>query len=215
MHPYIVHHATGTRSVRVIWTLRELGLPHEVRERPLLDYVTDKSWRATSPAGRVPCVETPSGQIWTESGAIVQLLFETHAPDSPLWRATGHAQRAALLQWLHYAETQQTHVQNLNQQMFFIRPAEARSAATVKLELARLNAALRPVDALLRGQPYLLGDAFSAADIALGYGLISSHFFKPLDDRPALLDYAQRLLQRPALQGLMSLPQPLPQPLVA
>src|SRR6185503_4311808 len=43
MAPYTVHHAPLTRSVRAVWALRELGLEHEVVERPLIDFVMDKS----------------------------------------------------------------------------------------------------------------------------------------------------------------------------
>jgi glutathione S-transferase len=211
---YTVHHAPLTRSVRAVWALRELGLEHEVVERPLIDFVMDKSYRQLSPAGKVPCVRTPEGAVWIESLAILQLLFETRAPGSPLWRPPGHPQRAALLQWMNYGETVQVHLQNLNQQLFFLRPAEARSAPTIKLELARLNAVLRPVDATLSRQEYLLADGFSAADIALGYTVAVSNLFRPLDDRPALVAYVQRLLKRPAVHGILELPAPLPQPLV-
>lgn len=197
-----LHHAPGSRSTRVLWLLREMGLAHELAQKPLMDWVADRNYRQTNPSGRVPCLLV-DGIARFESLALMQTLLETHQPESPLWRAPGHAERADLLQWMQYGETLAVHVQNLNQQLHFIRPPEARSAATVKLEVVRLGRALAPVEQALQEREFLLPGGFSAADIALGYAVAVSQMFRPLTDQPKLLAYAQSLARRPAAAGLL------------
>ena len=201
----ILHHAPGSRSVRVLWLLRELGLPHQVVERPLVEWVMDRDYRRINPSGRPPCV-VDRGQPRTESLALMHTLIETRQPDSPLWRPPGHPERADLLQWMQYSETVQTHVQNLNQQLTFIRPPEARSAATVKLEVVRLGRSLEVVEQALAAQDFLLPGGFSAADIAMGYVVAVSQVFRPLDGQARLQEYVRRLQSRPAAAGLLEFP---------
>ena len=57
------------------------------------------------------------------------------------------------------------------------------------------------IDALERGVgegPWILGDRFSAADVYVGAQISWGLMFKSLPDRPAFVDYAQRLEARPA-----------------
>ena len=205
MTPMTLYHAPGSRSVRVLWALRELGLPHEVVERPLAEYVGDRSWREINPTGRLPFLVEGELRLG-ESLAILHHLFEVRAPGSVLWRDVGHAERSPLLQWLHYSETVQVHVQSLNQQLHFIRPPEARSAATVKLEVVRLKRALDAVEPALSDRDFLLPGGFSAADIAMGYVVAVSQVFRPLDGQPRLQAYVRRLQERRAAAGLLDFP---------
>jgi glutathione S-transferase len=201
----ILHHAPGTRSVRVLWLLREMGLPVQVVERPLLEWVMDREYRKVNPSGRLPFV-LDRGTPRSESLALMQTLIETRQPDSALWRAPGHPERPELLQWMQYSETVQVHVQNLNQQLNFVRPPEARSAATVKLEVVRLGRALDVVEQALAARDHLLAGGFSAADIAMGYVVAVSQVFRPLQGQPRLQDYVGRLQARPAAAGLLDFP---------
>jgi glutathione S-transferase len=200
-----LYHAPGTRSLRVLWALRELGLPHAVVERSLFDFVADRGWRDLNATGRVPFLVDGELRL-AESLAILHHLFEVHAPASPLWREVGHPERSALLQWLHYSETVQVHLQSLNQQLHFIRPPEARSAATVKLEIARLKRSLDAVEQGLGEREHLLGSGFSAADLAMGYTVAVSQVFRPLEGQPRLAAYVRRLQARPAAAGLLDFP---------
>lgn len=109
---------------------------------------------------------------------------------------------------MHFGETVQVHLQNLNQQYFFIRPAEARSEVTIKLEKVRLGKALGLVERALDGREYRLAGGFSAADIALGCTVAISHAFRPLDAEPRLLAYVARLKARPAVGNLLDLELP-------
>lgn len=202
--PYVLHHAPGTRSVRVLWLLRELGLPHEVLQRSLTEFVMDRGYRQVNPSGRLPFL-LDHGQPRSESLAILQTLVETQAPASPLWRPPGHAERAAMLEWMEFSETIQLHVQNLNQQRVFMRP-EARSEPLIKLETIRMGKALGLVEQGLGDRDWLLPGGFSLADIAIGYTVAVSQAFRPLDEQPRLQAYLARLKARPAVGDLLDLP---------
>ena len=67
----------------------------------------------------------------------------------------------------------------------------------------------------LDGRDFLLGDRFTAADVALGAVVSVGLFTKQLPEHPALLAYNGRLAARPAYQKAMAInwpPELFPQP---
>jgi glutathione S-transferase len=58
----------------------------------------------------------------------------------------------------------------------------------------------------LEKQPFLLGDEFSVADVAVGSILAYIPLMLKLDlsDYPAVVDYTKRLAERPAFQKAMA-----------
>lgn len=194
-----LYHVAQARSFRVLWFLAEAGLPHEVRQMSFFDKsLRAPEFLALSPAGRIPAVEI-DGQVMFESGAILEYLAETCAP--LLARAPGHSDRAAWLEWLHFAETIGQHLANLTQQHIVLREDWMRSPTVMRLEAKRLEKCLIAAAEARRGD-YILGD-FSAADIALGYGfLIGRRFVRP--DHPAVAAYWQALSARPAFRAALA-----------
>ena len=52
-----IFHVPGTRSVRVIWTCEELGLPYEVIPVDFsMAYRSSQEWRSLNPVGKVPVI---------------------------------------------------------------------------------------------------------------------------------------------------------------
>jgi len=191
-----LHHVPQARSFRVLWFLHEAGLPHEV----VLHSFFDRSLRAPdylalSPAGRVPAVEI-GGMRMAESGAILEYLAETRAPQ--LGRAPGHPERAAYLEALHYAETIGQHLANLTQHHVVLREPSMRSPTVMRLEATRLARALAPLG---RVGEWQLPSGFSAADIALGYGVHLARLFVRLDEIPGLAEYHARATARPGFRA--------------
>lgn len=190
-----LHQSRGSRSFRVLWLLEELGLDYE-----LLDYsFTDGSLRAPdflarSPGGKVPALEI-GGHVLFESGAILEWLTETEGRLAP---RPGEADRADFLQWLHFAETQAICLQNLNIQHNFIRPAEARSVPTIKLETRRLAATAKALEDRLTARDHILDSGFSAADCAFGFNARSMRYFLRMDGFPAIAAWWDRMQARPA-----------------
>ncbi|MGR3366570.1 MAG: glutathione S-transferase family protein [Sagittula sp.] len=196
-----LHHVQYGRSFRVLWLLEEIGVErfggleiveHRIGTREM----AESGLARVSPAVRIPAIEM-DGLEMSESGAIVEYLVETFAPG--LGRAPGDADRAAYLQWIHFAETQASLIENLNLQMVFLRPPAKPSPVVVKLTVARLRQTLRGMEARLSGD-WLLKGGFSAADIMMGFNLFAAPYYVKLDEFPKLMAYKARMEAREAYQ---------------
>lgn len=194
-----LHHIAQARSFRVLWFLHEAGLSHEVVRHSIFDKaIRSPDFLALSPAGRVPAVEL-DGQTLFESGAILELLTETRAPH--LGAAPGDADRARYLEWLHFAETIAVSLAILTQHHIVLREDHMRSPTVMRLEAKRLEKSLQAAARARRGEGVC--GAFSAADVALGYGAIIGQKFLRFED-PALMDWLDDLKARPAFQAAMA-----------
>lgn len=79
---YVLWHCVGSRSIRCLWTLHELGAHDRVRLRvlPFPPRVLRRDFLDVNPLGTVPCLELPSAipggarRIMTESVAIAVYL---------------------------------------------------------------------------------------------------------------------------------------------
>ena len=188
-----LHHAPQSRSFRILWFLHEAGLDHQVRYHSFSGKaLRDPAFLAISPAGRVPVVEVDKGTLF-ESGAILEYLCETRAPD--LGRAPATPERGTYLEWLHYGETLAQHLAQLTFHHIALRPAD-RSPVVQKLEALRLRRALDGVETALQGD-FLL-EKFSAVDIMVGASALIGTRFVRLDGLPRVQDWLARLTTRPA-----------------
>lgn len=195
-------HVPQARSFRILWFLHETGLPHRVERLSFAGKaLRDPAFLAISPAGRVPAVQI-DGATMFESGAILEYLCETRAPH--MGRAPGHPERRAWLEWLHYAETIGQHLAQLTQQHIVLREDWMRSPTVMRLEAMRLARALDGVARAVGGQDWILASGFSAADVALGYGVHLARRFVRFDDSPGLAAYHARLTARPGFQAALA-----------
>lgn len=196
-----IHHVAQARSFRILWFCHEAGLPHELVHHSFFDKsLRSPEFLALSPAGRVPAVEI-DGQVMFESGAILEYLAETRAPD--LHRAPGHPDRMAYLEWLHFAETIAVSLAILTQHHIVLREAHMRSSTVMRLEAKRLEKSLLAAARARRGKGEGVCGPFSAADVALGYGILIGQRFLRLED-PALVDWLAALEARPAFRAALA-----------
>lgn len=198
---FTLHHVQYGRSFRVLWLYEEIGaaalgplelIEHRIGTREM----RESDLARLSPAVRIPAIRM-DGLEMAESGAIVQHLCETHAPE--LDRPLGHAERPAFLQWIHFAETQASLVENLNLQMVFLRPPAKPSAVVVKLTVARLRQTVAGMEARLEAG-YLLPSGFSGADVMMGFNLFAIPYFVDLAPFPKVRAYRDLIASRPAHQ---------------
>ncbi|KUF09098.1 glutathione S-transferase family protein [Pseudoponticoccus marisrubri] len=196
-----LHHVPYGRSFRVLWLLEETGLIDRLGPLEIVAYrigapeMREGDLPRLSPANRIPAIEI-DGLEMSESGAIVEYLVETHAPE--LGRAPGTCERPAYLQWIHYAETQASLIENLNLQLVFLRPPAKPSPVVAKLTVARLRQTLAGMEARLGDRDWLLPGGFSAADVMMGFNLFAAPYYVPLDGFPRLAAYKARIEARPA-----------------
>lgn len=199
-----LHHVQYGRSFRILWAIEEMALEEKLGQPlELVEYqIGSKEMRESdlprvSPAVRIPALEL-DGLEMSESGAIMQHLVETYAPE--LDRGVGHPDRPAFLQWIHYSETMASLIENLNLQLVFLRPPAKASPIVVKLTVARLRASLAGMEARLGDHDWLLPSGFSAADLMFGFNLFAAPYYVHLDEFPKLQAYKARIQARASYQ---------------
>mgnify|MGYP005866674025 CR=1 FL=1 len=191
-------HCGGARSLRVLWTLEELGLDYELVVLPFPPRMFDRHFLGINSLGTVPYF-TEGDVEMTESVAICQYLAERD-PAQALSVAREDAQYAAYLNWLQHADATLTFPQTIVLRYTYLEPGAEKT--TIAEDYARwFIARLRRLDAHLESHDYLVDERFTVADIAVGYALYLGRSLK-LDDRyrPQTRAYLERLLARPALQ---------------
>jgi glutathione S-transferase len=184
-------HAPMSRSSRVRTLIDEMGIQDWVEIVPVNILRQDGSGaRDTAnphPEGKSPCL-SHDGTLITESGAVM-LYLTTLFPDAGLAPKVGDAQWGEYLTWMVWYGSVMEPVL-IFEALGIAHPALPRTFRGHAEVAARIRAALE------KG-PWLLGDAFSAADI-----LIHSPYawFKDATPDDALIaDWVDRCKARPAV----------------
>lgn len=185
--------AGQVRDHRARWILNEAGWPYEVR---LLDAVDQKSadHRSRQPFGQVPTLEEDGRPPLFESGAIVWDVAERAGiliPADP-------AQRAQVLAWFIAAlNTLEPALANVAEAEFFLETEDQKAARRPQV-LPFAKQRLAELQTALDGRDWLVGDAFSVADLMTASVLKIAASLDLLKDYPALAAYHARCLDRPA-----------------
>ena len=188
----VVHHLNESRSQRVLWLLEELGVPYDIRcyQRDAKTRLAPDTLKAIHPLGKSPVLED-DGKVIIESGAIVDYLLRKHSG--------GHLRPAeepdfeAYQQWLHYAEG--SGMLPLLLKMYVSRLGEAGAPLKPRIDSEIANH-LGFVDRSLEGREWLIGDAFTGADVQMSFvgeaarGLRAAY--------PKVDAWVRRFQQRPA-----------------
>lgn len=169
-----------SRASIVQWYLEELDVPYEF---VLLDMAVGEhrqpEFLALNPMGKVPTIVDGEFTLW-ESGAILLYLAEKYGkmPESM-------GGKSIIAQWVLFANS------TLATGLFV---EASREKETPKL--------LTPLNQIFEKQPYILGEEFTVADIAVGSILAYVPIMLPIDlsPYPAVLDYIKRMNERSAFQ---------------
>jgi len=202
-----IYHVPMTRSVRVVWLCKELQLPHEVTPISFSpEYRNSTEWRRRNPVGKVPAM-TDGYFTMFESGAMVQYLLDRYG-DGRLQPERATQSHALYLQWSWFAEA--TFARPIGELVNHRRVfGETGQIPAVVAEMkGRVQLCLQAVEDALRGQRYLLGEGFTAADIMMGYSVMLAQRFVSMDPYPNASQYWQLLSARPALQETLEIKAP-------
>jgi glutathione S-transferase len=194
-----VYAARGTRSLRVLWTLEELGAPYEVEALRFPPRVHHPEFLEISPAGALPAIQDGEATL-IESLAIGEYISRKFGgdlvvgPDEP-----GYLD---YLQLLHFGEA------TLAPPLAWARRfgpkldtalADGREAFALRLAVIQR--------ALADGREFLAAGRLTLADISVGYTLGLSERAGLHDLLPeSVLAYEARLKARPAYQRASAVP---------
>lgn len=194
----ILYHIAPSRSSIVRWMLEEIGEPYELRVLSM-----DKgehrqaAYLAVNPMGKVPALEH-DGVLITEVSAICCYLADAF-PKAGLAPPIGDPRRGPYLKWMFFGPS-------------CIEPAvidrafkRAQEPPRGTLGYGDFDTVMDVVAQAVTPGPYLLGDAFSAADIVIGSQLRWGMMFGLIPQRPEFLPYVERLNGRAALQRATAL----------
>ena len=173
-------YGTGrSRASIVQWYLEELAIPYQFIVLDLqAGDLSQPTFKAINPFSKVPAIVDGDFTLW-ESGAILMYLAEKYGKEFDVER------RATISQWVLFANS------TLATGIFV--------EANREKETPRL---MKPLSELFERQPFVLGDQFSVADVAVGSLLSYIPMMLKLDlsSYPGVVSYIQRMAERPAFE---------------
>ena len=188
-----LYYTPGTCSLSPHIVAEEAGIPLELVKVDIRAHTIEdgSDYYAINPKGSVPALVLDSGDLLTEGPAIVQYLADQN-PASGLAPACGTLARYRLQEWLTYINGE---IHKTFGPLFHGAAGEERRKI-----IQTIGQKLTLPDRTLAGQPFLLGDTFTAADAYLFVMLTwakKMHIAVP----PALAQFFDRVAARPSVQA--------------
>jgi len=184
-----------TRSIRVRWTLQELGIPFEsVTVNMLAGEHKAPAYLKVNPAGKLPTL-IDGDLTLTESMAIVLYLGEKYIDKGLMPRDL--AARAEFYRWIMFAATE------LEQPLWRISrntavyPENKRLPADIPNARDDFMQSAAVLEDHMKGREFLVGNTASIADFVMAYTLDWGNEFQLLDGCPNLKAYMSRMYARP------------------
>lgn len=199
-----LYHCQGSRSLRPLWTIEEMGLDCEVEAMPFPPRAARPGYLDINPLGTVPTF-VDGDVTMTESSGICHYLVERYGPTE---LAVGAEEPAYgdYLNWLHRSDATLTFPQTLVFRYTQLEPPERRIAQVVEDYSVWFFSRLRSVEAVVSRNEFLCAGRFTIADIAVGFALIFAVTLG-LDSgfKPGTQAYLDRLKERPALKRALAI----------
>ena len=189
---YKVIGTSKNRTMRVYWTLEEMGLDYEmVLISPRSDEV-----KAINPSGKVPCLIV-DGEAIIDSVAIIQYLADKHGK---MTFPAGTIKRAQQDSFTQFCVDEIEGALWTAAKNSFIHPEDIRVPeikATAKYEFAK---AMKTLEARLGGNEFVMGDTFTIPDLLLGHCANWAKTAKFEVPEGPVSEYFARITSRPAYQ---------------
>ena len=191
-----LHHQPRSRSTRVLWLLEELGVPFDLTVMSREDKQTPE-YLALHPLGRSPVLEEEGGPVFESAALIVHLADQN--VDAGLIAPLGSHERALQYQWCFFAMTDiEGALLDIARQIW--KDAGEPDSDIVDRATARFVSTAGVIEAALGGADYLVGNAFSVADIVVGSVLGFARTGELTELPSGVVSYVDRLEARPARQ---------------
>lgn len=198
-----LHHLNQSRSLRILWLLEELGQPYEIvsYQRKAENNLAPDNLKDIHPLGKSPVIEL-DGEVYSESGAITELLIERFAPDR-LRPATDSVDYGHYLEWIDFAES--SLMLPLMLELFSKKAGINDNEflnGYIDQEKTKLFSYL---DSAAKDKSYIVGNKLSGADFMLSFDLIILAKRQKLDNYPNIKQYALQLASLDSHQRAMRL----------
>jgi glutathione S-transferase len=198
-----VHHLGVSQSERIVWLCEELGIDYELKryDRDPTTRMAPAAYKALHPVGTAPII-TDGEVTLPESGAIIEYIIGKYG-DGRLAVGPGSPNFADYLFWLHFANGSMMPRQS---GMMASRTDGREESPRARFMRERAERSWDLVEQRLGEAPYFAGDAFTAADIIMGFPLTTMRAFvqRDLGPYPNIRAYLQRIGERPAYQRAMA-----------
>jgi glutathione S-transferase len=159
--------ANSVNVQKVLWCLRELDLAYQRIDAGMaFGRNGEPDYLAMNPNGRVPTLVDGDFVLW-ESNSIMRYLACAYRPGSTLYPQAPKL-RAGVDRWLDWTLST---VQPVDRPVFWAlvrTPVAQRDMVAIQSDVDAEAAVWRIVDARLATRPFIEGDDFTLADIALG-----------------------------------------------
>ena len=164
---YILYSDVGSGGVAVEAALTLMGQAYELVEAPTSepeDPAGGDRVLAANPMRQVPALVLPSGEVLTESAAILIWLAEQH-PEAGLAPAPGDPARAAFLRWMAFVSAAIYSLYWVKDDPARLVPDPAAQPALVARALARISECWATMEAQVAPGRYILGDRLTVLDL--------------------------------------------------
>ena len=179
-------------KVRLLLAL--VGTPYERIEVDVIDRSNRRELLGgKNPALRVPTLELDNGEHLAESNAILWYLGDgtEYVPEQPL-------DRARVLQWMFFEQYEVEPAIAVARFWIKVLGEQEKYAAELEGKWRAGNRALAALNEHLGGREWLVGDAYSIADISLyGYTHVADEGGFDLGQYPAVQEWTARVAARP------------------
>jgi GST-like protein len=162
---YIVHGAEGSGSVPVEAALSLLDLPYRVIDSTILAERADPQLAKINPMLQIPALTLPSGELMTESAAILTWLADDH-PEARLAPTMAGRARPAFLRWMSFVSAAIYGLYWIRDDPSRVTEGGEAAKALLKARTAeRITECWAIMDAQVDPGRYLLGDDLGVLDL--------------------------------------------------
>lgn len=183
----------------VACALAELAVPHE---RVKVDIKAGEQRRpaflALNPNGKVPTLAVDGAPMF-EALAIQLWLGERYGVERGLWPAAGTPERLLAMSWCAWSYV--SYGAAVMRLYLATQGEDAPGGAEAERVLRDVDALLEVLDGHLSRQPWVLGEAYSLADLVVGSVIgYSAYLGARVASHPHVQDWLGRVQARPAMQ---------------
>jgi GST-like protein len=163
---YKLYGTRGSGAAMVQLALAEIGADYEFVRTGLGKGAKESDpYLAVNPTGKLPALETPGGEILTESAAILLTLAERHPTAGLLPRRRG-SERAKAIRWTVFVAAEiYPLIEIVDYPERFVEKAAAKTLRD--RTTARIRRRWLTVESAITGDPWLSAHGPSTADLAI------------------------------------------------